>query len=262
MPPTKKIHALSHCGHFIFPELKIHLSHSHEVTGAKGVIRLKLQEGECFIFDYGVLIFWDVASNERHSLLTELKDFVITPSVKVLDDDFTYSTQATVAALRNDHIDLPVDSALTRLAVSHGIAQSTKLSQYEYAIQNTINSTAYIPENIASTGRSGLRRKELAKLRGLLFLDKSNINLHFDLLDIPEFFWENPELQSYYTMISEYLEIKPRIELLSKKLETIQDLLQMIADELNHHHSSFLEWIIIWLIAIEIILVVVEQYLR
>ncbi|MDD1623685.1 MAG: RMD1 family protein, partial [Methylococcaceae bacterium] len=44
----------------------------------------------------------------------------------------------------------------------------------------------------------------------------------------------------------------PRTEVLSKKLETIHELFEMLADEQKHRHSSILEWIIIWLIAFEI----------
>jgi uncharacterized Rmd1/YagE family protein len=39
---------------------------------------------------------------------------------------------------------------------------------------------------------------------------------------------------------------------LSNKLDVIHELFEMLADDLNHKHSSFLEWIIIILIAFEI----------
>jgi len=76
--------------------------------------------------------------------------------------------------------------------------------------------------------------------------------LNYDLLDVPDFFWEYPELDIYYSRIADYLEIRQRVEVLSKKLETIHELFRMMADEQKHQHSSMLEWIIIWLIAIEI----------
>ena len=54
-------------------------------------------------------------------------------------------------------------------------------------------------------------------------------------------------------MTSRYLDIRPRVELLSNKLDVIHELFEMLADDLNHKHSSFLEWIIIILIAFEIV---------
>ena len=51
-----------------------------------------------------------------------------------------------------------------------------------------------------------------------------------------------------------YLDIRPRVDLLSNKLNVIHELFEMLADELKHKHSSFLEWIIIILIAFEIVM--------
>ncbi|NOX44043.1 MAG: RMD1 family protein [Gammaproteobacteria bacterium] len=79
-------------------------------------------------------------------------------------DEFTYESNASQTSIKNDHICIPDDHVITKLAVSQGIAQSTKLEQYEAHVQSNINSTAYIPENIANTGKSELRRKQLAKL--------------------------------------------------------------------------------------------------
>ena len=35
----------------------------------------------------------------------------------------------------------------------------------------------------------------------------------------------------------------------------------MIADEQKHSHSSMLEWIIIWLIAIDIVIILIQELL-
>jgi len=62
-------------------------------------------------------------------------------------------------------------------------------------------------------------------------------------------------------MAANYLEIRQRTEVLSKKLETIHELLEMLADEQKHLHSSTLEWIIIWLIAVEILMSLLDKLL-
>ena len=73
------------------------------------------------------------------------------------------------------------------MAISHGIAQSTKLSQFEERVQHTISDTENIPKAIAMTGESHLGRKDVAKLRGRLYITKSDILLNYDLLDVPDF---------------------------------------------------------------------------
>jgi len=97
-----------------------------------------------------------------------------------------------------------------------------------------------------------LSRSALAKIRGHLFSTKSDIFLHYGLLDTPEFFWEYPEYEYAYSASARYLDISSRVGLLSNKLDVIHELFEMLADDLNHKHSSFLEWIIILLIAFEI----------
>jgi uncharacterized Rmd1/YagE family protein len=87
-----------------------------------------------------------------------------------------------------------------------------------------------------------------------LFETRSDILLHFGLLDTPEFFWDYPELEPNYLSVAKYLELVPRTELLNRKLEAMHELLEILAGEQNHKHSSFLEWIIIILIAVEIVL--------
>jgi uncharacterized Rmd1/YagE family protein len=143
--------------------------------------------------------------------------------------------------------------------LSQGMAQSIKLAFFETHALRTITNTNYIPKSLAQDGRIKLNRQEIAKIRGQLFLTKSDIILNYDLLDIPDFFWEYPEYEPFYSVAAKYLEIAQRIEVLSKKLETIHELFEMLADEQKHRHSSKLEWIIIWLIAFEIGMTIFEK---
>lgn len=259
MVPNNEVYAVCLCGFFDFQPLRVSFSERYTTKSFRNVIQIQFPNSEAYIFDYGVAVFWNVSVEQRDSLLSDLVKFGQESLTEALVDEFTYETNANQPSLKNDHICLPNDDFMARLAISQGIAQSTKLQQYEASVLRTIASTEYIPQNIANTGKSGLRRKELAKLRGYLFLTKSDVMLHFDLLDIPEFFWEYPELQPYYSIIADYLEIKQRIDVLNKKLETIHDLLSMIVDEQQHAHSSMLEWIIIALFAIDIIILLIQE---
>lgn len=259
MSEINEVYALCFSANYKFAELQDHLLTNQRCVAYRDVLHVELQQGEAFIFSYGVLVFWQLSAAERDEFVSKIEVYAEKPLVKRVDDEFTFESGASRYSIKNDHIILSNDAVMTKLAVSHGLAQSIKLAQFELRVQEAIDDTAYIPQRIAQTGKTQLSRKQLAKLRGHLFITKSDIMLHYDLLDKPEFFWDYPELENYYVMVADYLEVKQRLEVLSKKLETIHELFQMMADEQNHKHSSLLEWIIIYLIAFEIVVFLVHD---
>jgi uncharacterized Rmd1/YagE family protein len=135
-----------------------------------------------------------------------------------------------------------------------------KLIQFENAIESSIKTNSNIPIHLANSGKINLTRKDTAKKIGELFIVKSMINLHYDLLDTPEFFWDYPEYELYYQKVTNYLDIKARVDVLNKKVEVIHELLDMLGHEQNHKYSSFLEWIIILLILFEIIMNIIDHF--
>ncbi|MDH5471311.1 MAG: RMD1 family protein [Gammaproteobacteria bacterium] len=219
----------------------------------RDVVHIILPSGEVWLFDYGVAIFWAVDENERLALLHRLH-LNENKADSNQQEHFRFEISGRKTRISQDTIHLVDDNPLTRLAISHALAQSLKLVEYEWQAQCTIQNHSDLPEALATTGKIALSRREIAKIRGRLFSTKSDIILHYGLLDTPEFFWEYPEYEDTYNNVARYLEIHQRVDLLSKKLETIHELFDMLADEQKHQHSAFLEWIIIILIAIEIIM--------
>ncbi|WP_126454556.1 RMD1 family protein [Sulfuriflexus mobilis] len=227
----------------------------NNIRGARyrDAVLVSLPGGEAWVFDYGVVVFWAVDEDERQAFLNSLQlDNAIIEGAR--QEHFRFTTSGQEVRIHQDTITLTDDNPLTRLAISHALAQSLKLTEYELQAQGTIQNHSNLPEALATTGKIALSRSEIAKIRGRLFSTKSDIILHYGLLDTPDFFWEYPEFESTYNIAARYMQIHQRVELLSKKLETIHELFEMLADEQKHQHSSFLEWIIIILIAIEIII--------
>lgn len=239
---------------FIVPELESTGLASYEFTRIRDAYHLPLQTGEAWLFQYGIVVFWAVSDDEQQLLIKRVTPHLEREATKRSREVFQFTLNAEQLSIRADHISLPGDDHLLRLSVSHALAQSTQLIVFESMALENIRATAHIPATLAEKGKIPLRRKELAKIRGRLFATKSDIILHYGLLDTPEFFWEYPELEATYMVIARYLDIKPRVDVLSQKLGTIHELLEMLADEQNHQHSSFLEWIIIVLIGFEIVM--------
>ena len=101
------------------------------------------------------------------------------------------------------------------------------------------------------------------------------------MLDVPNFFWESePTLYPLYIAVREYLEIKPRIQVLNERCRVFLDLAEILSDSIADNRTSRMSdllfslpslptdltldqtWIIIVLIVISIIVTTSEVFLR
>lgn len=231
------------------------------LINGKGAIRhrdaylIKRPYGEAWLFNYGVLACWNLTTDERQQLCLDLSDLIVEPNTKQFSEEYRYRIDTEEDfRIKHDVVYLDNSEPLSRLALSHAFAQSTKLQVFEEKAQKVIQGNRFISKDLAKKAKISLSRRKLAMLRGLLFETSSDISLHFSLLDTPEFFWDYPEFERYYSTLTKYLDLKPRIEILNHKLATIHEMLDMLAAEQHHKHSAFLEWIIIILIAIDIVI--------
>lgn len=215
-----------------------------------------------FFFPYGSIVGWGANREELQSIVSMTREFEVSPVEEVEFDEFSYDYGEKQLRIVEDLISLNDVSTLLMLALSHAIAQSVKLGSFEIKMQKTFNSTQQLPEDLAKKGRIGLSRKQISQKMGSLFLDRNSINLYLDVLDTPDFFWEYPELETAYHLMANYLDIKSRVDVLNQRLGVIHELFEMLATELNHQHSSRLEWTIILLIVIEVIVSVLRDVLK
>lgn len=201
---------------------------------------------------------WGLTEEEEERFLSKMTPFELDklPTPIKDENDFSY---AEFTKIQRGEIWLANRDIMTKLAISFGLAQSSKLSLFEETIDKTINITRHLPKDLAIKGKILLSRKELAQKIGKLFMDRSSVNLHSDVLDEPEFFWENPELEPYYRDTVKCLDMKTRLEVLNHRLGVVGDLLGILSDQLNHHQTVVLEWAIILLIVIEVILALLRD---
>ncbi|PKM12505.1 MAG: sad1-interacting factor 2 [Gammaproteobacteria bacterium HGW-Gammaproteobacteria-3] len=245
---------------FRFAELRDKLLETTRTQVFRNALIVDHKNSACsIVFAYGVVVHWNASLDARQKLQNLLLEFANSPDPEPPEDNFSFAVGCDTDRIQFDYVELKAADFKVLLALSHAMAQSIKLAAFEGHAINTIEATKHLPQSLATTGKINLNRKAMAKIRGQLFLTKSNIILNYDLLDTPEFFWEHPEYQGIYSMAANYLEIQQRTEVLSKKLETIHELLQMLDDEQKHQHSSALEWIIIGLIAVEIVMSILDK---
>jgi uncharacterized Rmd1/YagE family protein len=152
---------------------------------------------------------------------------------------------------------------MIKLAISHGIAQSTKLCFFEEVMARQMAEAKDVPRRLAMTGNLGMKREEVFRILGKLFKSRVEVNLSSNMLDVPNFFWESePTLYPLYNAVREYLEIKPRIQVLNERCRVFLDLAEILSDSIADNRTSHQTWIIIVLILISIVVTTSEVFLR
>jgi uncharacterized Rmd1/YagE family protein len=225
------------------------------------ILKERSHSGDVFYFSYGAVVMWGLEEAEEKQILEHIKKFEKETLAKPERDDFTF-TYGDTMKIEEDEIFLESKNYQQKLAISYAIAQSVKLASFEESVNSVIEQSANLPQNLAKDGKVSHSRKDIFKRMGELFLQRTRINLSSSVLDVPEFFWENPELEPIYRKTAHYLDLSKRVDGMNKKLTVIHDFLEILSSELNHQHSSRLEITIIALIGIEILIEVFNMFVR
>jgi uncharacterized Rmd1/YagE family protein len=202
---------------------------------------------EIFLFEYGVVVIWGMSTAQEVRFLKETSKFELEslPADQLETECFNfYYTREYQPRIYNDFITLRDKyNYMTKLAISHALAQSVKTSLFEESIATTIETCKEIPEQIARTGNINLSRTQINMQIGELFILRISVHLNGAVLDSPELFWVEPQLEPVYLAVRSYLEMDQRVGLLTDRLDVVADLLAVLKEQLNHGHGEKLEWI-------------------
>lgn len=213
---------------------------------------------DIFYFPFGIIVFWGFTDTEELEQLDLVKKFEREPLPKVEMDEFTF-VYGNKMDIQEDEVVLQKKDPTLKLSISYAMAQSVKLTVFEETIARTIEATKQLPKDLAQKGKISLSRKETSQKMGELFLERNYVNLHTEILDTPEFFWEHSELEPFYRKVIHYLDVSKRVDLLNRRLNLMHELFEILSDELNHQKTNRLELTIIILIVIEVIIALMRD---
>ncbi|KAJ5239748.1 hypothetical protein N7468_004367 [Penicillium chermesinum] len=149
-----------------------------------------------------------------------------------------------------------IDTVLTKVAFSSGLARSTKLAVLESLLANYFESTRTIPTQLSKGSRLPYTRDFILRKTGQLLSVRAQLNLYSELTDsLPDIFWDSRHelgLEGYYEQVGRALDVGIRIKLLNEKMDYAQEIASVLRERLSETHGLRLEWIIILLIAVEV----------
>lgn len=211
-----------------------------------------------YYFANGTIVTWNLYRKDTEGVIHQIRKFRESAYQDTQEDHFSYSIGNTTDIKPHDYFNVELitleeeNDDYLRLAVSYALSQSIKLKSYENHIETLIKQHTHLVKHLAYKGDIKLSRKKIQKIMGKIFLAKEQINLDSEFHKPPKFFWKYSSYEVYYLQFENFMDIPKRAAGLNKKLDTLNEMFDMLNSQLQHQHSSVLEIVIIILIGVEI----------
>ncbi|KAL2831071.1 hypothetical protein BDW59DRAFT_140335 [Aspergillus cavernicola] len=233
--------------------------------------------GDIFVFPSGTVVSWALPEGFTSFLSTRTllpaAEGAHGDNLETEDLEYVEDAQRENSSIQGDTIILgtkpsgivyesqssahrSVDTVLTKVAFSSGLARSTKLAVLETLLSGYFESTRTIPTLLSQGSRLPYTRDFILRKTGQLLSVRAQLNLYSELTDsLPDIFWDSRHelgLEGYYEQVGRALDVGIRIKLLNEKMDYAQDIASVLRERLSETHGLRLEWIIILLIAVEV----------
>ncbi|KAJ3290229.1 hypothetical protein HDU79_003434 [Rhizoclosmatium sp. JEL0117] len=211
--------------------------------------------GEAFFFSNGVFVTWGASDHHIESLL-RVANKVASGSYSDLEVEwYDYLVDPEQeCGIQNDTIiigsNLPQDQS--KLAFSSGLARSAKLASLETQLDTHLDKHKNIPTLLLLGKTLPIGRRAILKSLGELFSLRGHVNLHSELLDLPDFCWTSSKMEDAFQEVSRNLDVRARIAVFNKKLDYANELADVLRSHLHEEHSLRLEWVVIALIGVAV----------
>ncbi|OGE53176.1 hypothetical protein PENARI_c008G11969 [Penicillium arizonense] len=264
----------------LFPQVvhvQIPIDTIRRITNPSSVDLPSDEVGDVFVFPSGTVVAWSLPEGFTSFLATRTllpaAEGAHVDELETEDLEFVEDPNRENSVIKGDTIILgtnpghsdaegplvaqqSIDTVLTKVAFSSGLARSTKLAVLESLLSNYFESTRPIPTLLSKGSRLPFTRDFILRKTGQLLSVRAQLNLYSELTDsLPDIFWDSRHelgLEGYYEQAGRALDVGIRIKLLNEKMDYAQEIASVLRERLSETHGLRLEWIIILLIAVEV----------
>lgn len=212
------------------------------------------------IFDYGSIVFFNVDHMNQTRIITSIREILDLETGELMTESFDVEVNPEKPyAVMFDRIILKELTTDIINIIMLNIAQSVALDYYVEQSNILLDQTHQIGLDLEERGKFLIKGKNLLRYLGRILNLKNKIAQNLYVFDSPDITWDNQFLNTLNNDISRELDIKIRYRSLQENLNTGRENLEIFQNISQHDHSIFLEWIIIVLIAVEIINMFAER---
>lgn len=242
------------------------LSDSIDIKGFRIVCKAKLIFGDtdelfyeagidkyAYVFKYGTVSFFGFTATEITGFLQSMRPFCKAYFTERLHDEFIVEVNAKEDRVGHNKITIASPETKVLQIIMLNVSQSVALDYYSELTRQLLEETNRHTEIMEQKGRLAISGKSLKKFIGKTLLLKNTIAANLYIFDSPDSTWEDERLDKLYIELKKNLDLTERFRSVEEGLGIVKDNLSLFKDTLQYRNSIFLEWIVIILIAIEVL---------
>ncbi len=215
-----------------------------------------------FIYSFGVFVFVGIDSRFYKKIVKKFSHSFIEPTVREITEDYAIEDGAEKDSVEPAVVKIKTFSAERISLIAEVLAQSAAIEYFDFKTDEIVASFEKINLDLEKRGRLRIKTKAIVKIIGAGHSILQSLITRLSLLDQPDIVWDNAELESLYKNLRSFYELDNRFKNIGFKVDYIKNTSETIVSLLQHRHSAGLEWIVIILIAIEIVIFLGEWLVK
>jgi uncharacterized Rmd1/YagE family protein len=218
-------------------------------------LMLGFDEGFAAVFSYGVVVHWNLNSRRREVLEAYLKSNSkgLMPAKEWRKDQLLLSLNDKKTLVNHEQVCLDSKNPETIHLVLLHLAQSVAMDSFSFWCEKLLEDTRMHTTELELKGKLSLKGTPLKKYIGKVLNLKNKVAENLYIIDAPDLVWDDMALEELHKKLVLKFDLKDRYRSIQEQLNIVKENLDLFKELSFHKESSILEWIIIILIAVEIV---------
>ena len=220
--------------------------------------------GETFVyvFKYGVVCFLNYTDSGVKGFLDKIVPYSKNLFELKLSEEFEVETNARENKFGYNKIEIVKPDIEVLRLIMLNVSQSVALDYYSEQTNLLLEETNYHTLSLERKGRLDISGNNLKKYIGKTLNLKNRIAENLYIFDSPPETWEDEDLNRIDLGLKRTFDLQERFRDIREGLEIIKENLELFKDLLQYRNSTFLEWIIIILVALEVLNLLIDKIFR
>lgn len=209
------------------------------------------------IFQYGSVVLFNDSDHEDHGYLDIVKKHAMGSLSEMRKDDYAVIEKPTLETWMRGGLDyiilknLNIDGIRT---IGSVLGQSIALDYYIHQVDALVAEFIDINRGMEKTGIFTIKSKKLFQLVGKANSTLGDVILKLGLFERSDIAWKNANYDQIWEYLRDEYELTQRFGSLDFKLKFLESNFCFLEEILQKKKSDFMEWIVIVLIAIDVVI--------